>query len=313
MAFFLKQNIPDAHIIFLGKEYTKPIILQHPDVDEFVAADNILSASPKEAVAALRQLKVDVMIHVAPNKVLAKYGKQAGIPIRIGTSRRYHHWLYCNRRVKFSRAKSHLHEAQLNLKLLKALNLQTDYALSELIKPCELNAPPLSEKIKALATEHAKSFRLILHPGSQGNTIEWPTEYFVQLANWATAQNITVFITGTAKEKERFESNLIKKVPQAINLMGKITLVEMMQLLATVDGIVVGGTGPMHMAASLGTKCLGLFPADPVISTTRWAPIGRHAQTLSADVKYIHQPEQMLSIRPEIVQKVIRQWQAQVE
>lgn len=45
-------------------------------------------------------------------------------------------------------------------------------------------------------------------------------------------------------------------------------------MLAGADAVVVGNTGPAHLAAAVGTPVVSLFA--PVVPAVRWAPYGRH-------------------------------------
>ncbi len=121
MAAVLKQHFPDARVLFLGKEYTRPVINACVHVDAFIEPYN----------ARVFGEKPDTIIHVLPVKKIAFGAKRAHIPVRIGTTNRIFHWFTCNRLVKLSRRNSDLHEAQLNLKLLQPLGITREFPLEE--------------------------------------------------------------------------------------------------------------------------------------------------------------------------------------
>src|SRR4051812_30064755 len=123
----LKANFPGCHITFLGRNYTRDIILSCEHVDDFLEFDE-----HNLPAGILRKYKIDIMIHVFPVRAVAWSALTHGIPMRIGTTNRIYHWYTCNRLVRLSRKKSHLHEAQLNLKLLRPLGIQKEFSLSEI-------------------------------------------------------------------------------------------------------------------------------------------------------------------------------------
>ncbi|MCX6244488.1 MAG: hypothetical protein NTU98_07245 [Bacteroidetes bacterium] len=133
MAGILKQQFPDCYIIFLGKKYTKPLIGACEYIDEFLDWDEI-KGNRQQAIgnSVLGALKVDVILHVFPDKEIQIIAKKAKIPIRISTSHRWYSWLYCNKLVHYSRKKSNLHESQLNLKLLEPLGITKEFSLTEI-------------------------------------------------------------------------------------------------------------------------------------------------------------------------------------
>jgi ADP-heptose:LPS heptosyltransferase len=282
MASILKQHYPNAEIMVLARRYVQAVVEAHPAVDGFIDWESLNAKSDKEIVQAFKELKADMILHVFPVKRIAQCAFKARIPVRIGTTRRWYNWLYCNKRVSFSRKNSGLHEAQLNLKLLKALDISTQYALPEIIEMSQLNAcSDIPEKVKHLLASN--KFNLIIHPGSNGNSKEWPLSHFQALLKELPKDKFNIIITGSEAENKRF-STLAESCPQAINSMGKLSLNELISLLGAADGLVVNSTGPLHIASALGIKTLGLFPSQPGKSPKRWGPIGKQAGYLTASI-----------------------------
>lgn len=59
---------------------------------------------------------------------------------------------------------------------------------------------------------------------------------------------------------------------RGIDLGGATTFAEMAALLAGAAAVVVGNTGPAHLAAAVGTPVVSLFA--PTVPAIRWAPYG---------------------------------------
>ena len=140
MAGILKQEMPGCYIIFLGKAYTRPLIEACKFIDQFLDVETLSSIqhsclSGRQAASSISSfigLKADIILHVFPVKEIQKLAKTVKIPLRIGTSHRWYSWLYCNKLIHYSRKKSNLHEAQLNLKLLEPLGIRKEFPLSEI-------------------------------------------------------------------------------------------------------------------------------------------------------------------------------------
>ena len=132
MAGIIKEKYPDCKIFFLGKTYTKSIIELSQYVDEFLNWDEI--QQNKNPLAELKKVEADTIIHVFPNKQVAELAKKAKIRNRIGTLGRIPHVFTCNKKVYFSRKKSNLHEAQLNLKLLSPIGITHIFDRDEISK-----------------------------------------------------------------------------------------------------------------------------------------------------------------------------------
>jgi ADP-heptose:LPS heptosyltransferase len=67
-----------------------------------------------------------------------------------------------------------------------------------------------------------------------------------------------------------------------VNLAGTTTLAQLAAVLAGADAIVVGNTGPAHLAAAVGTPVVSLFA--PTVPAARWRPWGVAHELLSIDV-----------------------------
>lgn len=282
MAAVLKQRFPGLRITWLGRDYVREVVEACEHVDAFESWDALSALSKPAAVARVQSLKIDAVIHVFPKKQIAKLMWQAGVKDRIGVSRRFYHWFYCNKRVSFSRVKSAMHEAQLNLKLLSPFGLSTEYGLQNLAGLVELKSVnSLSSELQSLLDP--KRFHLIIHPFTNGNTREWPVSHFIGLIQSLPVDRIQIFITGSQKEFEKIEKEIMPHCEHAVNLAGKFALAEFLQLISACDGLVANSTGPLHLAAALGVHALGLFPATKGMDVGRWMPLGKKVQVLIAD------------------------------
>ncbi len=282
MTGILKKHFPNLKITLLARDYVRAIAENCTHIDAFESWDALSAMPSSDAILHIKKLNLDAVIHAFPKKQIATVMKQAQVPLRIGTSRRFYHWFTCNKRVNFSRKKSDLHEAQLNLKLLSALDLNTEYDLKTLSTytglHCTGNLPNnLSEKI------NLDRFNLIIHPFTNGNTREWPISNFIALIQSLPSDRIRVLITGSKKENARIESEIMPHCPNAINLAGQCDLNEFVKLIVHCDGLIANSTGPLHIAAALGIHALGLFPVTKGMDVKRWAPIGVKAEVITAD------------------------------
>lgn len=313
MCGWLKQHVPGARIVFLGKTYTRAIIESCPDVDVFLNWDELRVLSPGQQVAMLRQHQVEVAIHVFPHRGIAWLCKRAGIPQRIGTRNRWFHWLTCNHRVALSRRHSPLHESQLNLALLQPLGLKHLPDLGAL--PAYLHLHPSGPLPAALqAWLKPGLVPVILHPKSQGSAREWELEKFGLLARRLHQQGYQVFVSGTAGEQALMKDWLAQNRAFITDITGKLTLPEFVRFIGACQGLVAASTGPLHIAAALGIHALGLFPPMKPIHPGRWAPIGPKAEflVLNKDCQDCRsQPAACLCIRQlsvEAVYQRIENW-----
>lgn len=281
LAAIIKQYNPNCDIIFLARNYVKAVVEQSPYVDAFIDWQALSALDATQVAEVLTEHKADAIIHLFPNRLIAKSAKKANIQHRIANSRRYYHYFNCNHLVSVKRRSSHAHEAQLNLRLLKAFDLAYPQTLKELIPLTKLNGKhTLDAKFQPLLDHD--NLTIMVHPGSNGNTHEWPVNKFRECVSELHAAGYQVLLTGSEKEAEKFKETLINHCPNAINLMGKLSLEQFVTVMANVDGIIASSTGPLHMGAALGINALGIFPPCPGKDPSRWSPIGERAHYLVA-------------------------------
>jgi heptosyltransferase III len=278
MAGLIREKYPDARITFIGRSYTEPVIKLSKHIDGFINRDHLEKLEISARIKALRELHVDWIIHVFPDKALAREARRAGISNRVGTSHRIFHWLNCNKRVSFSRRKSDLHEAQLNCKLLAPLDI-TIPKLENIHTYYGVNVPGVPVKrMKSLIDQGRKN--IVLHPKSKGSAREWGLENFHRLIQLLPADDFKIFITGTLAEAGLMKEFLEKNEKRITDLTGKLTLEEFIAFLSLVDGIVAASTGPLHIAAALGRQAIGIYPPIHPMHPGRWAPLGVNAKVL---------------------------------
>ena len=279
----LKNQFPDAKLIYLGRNYTQSIIESFTMIDEFISWDDFKNLPKLEQIKKFQSIGADTIIHVFPNQEIAKIAKKAKITHRIGTSHRFFHLLTCNYRVSFSRKNSTFHESQLNFQLLKPFGLTTIPTLEEINnhtihwKINEVSLPSFLTDFIGNSTN-----TLILHPKSQGSAKEWPIEKYISLANSLSTKDWKIIFTGTENEGDLFR-NLLPINNDILDSTGKLTLKQLIYLISTSKALVACSTGPLHIAGISGIKTIGIFSPRKPIHPGRWKPIGLHVETIVFD------------------------------
>jgi ADP-heptose:LPS heptosyltransferase len=295
VAHVLKDKFPGCKIIFLCRSYTKPVIECCANIDEIISWDEIEKQDPQKQLDIFRSLRADSIIHVFPNKKVAALAKKSGIPTRIGTSHRLFHWFTCNKLPNFTRKNSELHEAQLNFKLLAPLDIEGSYSLQEIRSFFDFTKiKPLSSELNNLIDK--SKFNLILHPKSRGSAQEWGIANFSELVKILPKDKFQIFITGT-KEEGDLIGNVFAGNDYVVNMTGKLSLTELISFVNHCEGLVAASTGPLHLAAILGKKAVGIYACVRPIHPGRWAPVGQNVRIVEA--------ENVSMVKPESVAKVL--------
>jgi len=276
----LLQSRLGAEVIVLGRRYTRPLLEASPHVDGVLEWEDE-SGDESTQRELLREVHADAIIHAFPRPAIARAARAARIPLRIGTSHRVFHWLTCNRLEHFSRRRSTLHEAQLNVRLARRFLGPDIPSLAEL-SPLTRLVPrvPLPDSVAKRLREDR--FTLVLHPGSSGSAREWPLSHWTALARSLDPDRLQLVVTGSASEGEALRGWLGELPHGTADLTGQLDLAQLVALLGRADGLIAASTGPLHVAAGVGIHALGLFASTPPIHPGRWAPLGPGAEVLVA-------------------------------
>lgn len=111
---------------------------------------------------------------------------------------------------------------------------------------------------------------------------QWPPERFAQLAARTVASlEATIVLTGSAADRPLVGDVARAVTPHALDLSGAMDLPALAALIERLDVLVTGDTGPMHLAAAVGTPVVAVFgPSDPV----RYAPVHPRHRVVRIDL-----------------------------
>ncbi|MCW2953255.1 MAG: glycosyl transferase, family 9 [Conexibacter sp.] len=127
---------------------------------------------------------------------------------------------------------------------------------------------------------------LVMHPGASVPARAWAPERCAELVAALVAQGRRVAVTGAPGEREL--TAFVAAAPAGEDggavrdLGGTTSFAELAGVLAGADAIVVGNTGPAHLAAAVGTPVVSLFA--PTVPPVRWRPWQVPHELLSIDV-----------------------------
>lgn len=277
LAQLLKEDNPEHEVWFLVRDYAAPVLQAAEFVDGWLSWDHLSSISIEQAVAEIKAEKFDVSLHVHPHRPASRLMWKAKIPLRAATRRRWYHFLHCNRWMNLSRHASHTHEGLLNTEIFKPIFPQCVRDSLDNFPLPSLQVTKRYEKVESILDPARKT--IILHPGSNGHGREWALSRWEKLAGKLDPTSYQVLITGSPGEAERFVG--ANWPDGAQNIMGQVTLEEMIALIARSYALVAGSTGPVHLAGALGIHALALQSSGPTRGPWRWRPLGKKAEYLS--------------------------------
>ena len=150
-----------------------------------------------------------------------------------------------------------------------ARNLQIAAAAGYILPADDDGRPAVRRPLpNATALTGAEPY-VVVHPGASAPARAWPPERCAEAVAALAATGRRVIVTGASAEAPL--TRLVAGV-KGVDLGGRTTLAELADVLARADAVVVGNTGPAHLAAAVGTPVVSLFA--PIVPAERWAPFG---------------------------------------
>lgn len=249
-----------------------------PDVDEVLLFDppwsgfeppEVDAASLDDLLAVLRQRAYDEVVvftsfHQSPLP-MALLARWAGVPRVSASSEDYPGSLLAVRVRRLPDGTTDDggpdggHEVQAALDLARAAGfpLPADDDGRLRIRPVPRRGPGPQEPY------------VVLHPAASVSSRSMMLDHAARIAAALERDGWHVVVTGAAGQEE-----VGRRVTPASgrDLVGRTTLAELAGVLSSAVCVVVGNTGPAHLAAAVGTPVVSLF--SPVVSAARWAPWG---------------------------------------
>lgn len=122
-----------------------------------------------------------------------------------------------------------------------------------------------------------------VHASGGRESKQWHLDRFAAAARaLATTRGATIVLTGSPADRPLVDA-VRSGLPDVsvVDLAGRIDLLTLAGVLAELDVLVTGDTGPMHLAAAVGTPVVALFgPSNPA----RYGPRARVERILRVDL-----------------------------
>lgn len=294
----LRERFPDSCIAILCPEklrdlWTRPPRSNQPGLPQPVV-DETIPFAPGENVFAiakkLRAGKFDLALVLpnSPRSALEVFF--AGIPRRLGYARPWRNFFLtqtiaprpeavkmrkrsveeihelttgldtpvAGRQSEISRPKSH--QIYEYLQLVAALGASPEPLAPKLV----VSAEELTTVRKKFGLEDLAQPVLGLNPGAEyGPAKRWPVEKFIAAARQIQRETKCLWLIfgsqGDAALAEQIASALQAPALPVFNLVGKTSLRELMALLKLCRVLLTNDTGPMHVAAAVGTPVVVPF------------------------------------------------------
>lgn len=303
----LRRLWPTSHISWVVKQSLADILRGQPDLDEILPLPSRFRSRPvaitREVLRALRAEPFDLAIDV---QGLARSGL---LCLASGATRR----------VGFANARegaAFTYTDRVPVSTMDVPVIDRYWLLARALGAT--GNPPLPRLhcnpfVVANAREVLSGLPrplLAVCPGTTWETKRWPPRYFAALARRAYAEFGAGLMIVGGDDTSGVAADLAANHPgPVVNLAGRTSLRELAAVSSVADVFLSGDTGPMHIAAAVGTRVVGVFTCT---SPTRSGPGGSHdlvATRIGCAASYVRKCSSMAcmdELRPARVWRSLR-------
>ena len=278
----LKIAYPQSHLVLLIRPLVAGLMADHPYVDEVVldCKGSALSRLPSfwKSVSEIRRSDFNLAVVLHPTSFRnALIPFLAGIPERIGSD-------VSGRGILLTQAcpdRTDLHEVHRYLRVLKLIDIHEPTAKLEFWH----TDADRDTTHQILSTHGISSGQNLIgvNLGTTWRTKRWPLENFAAVITQVQRRfGARILLTGSTAEIPLGETLAQIAKVEVINLIGKTTLMQLGALIERCNFYLTCDSGPMHIAAAVGTPTIALFgPTSP----TRHGPYGKNHEVIEKSVE----------------------------
>ena len=278
----LKIAYPQSHLALLIRPLVADLMATHPYIDE-VMVDNkgsLLSRLPSfwKSVGKIRRSDFDLAVVLHPTSFRnALIPCLAGIPERIGSN-------VSGRGILLTRTctdRTDLHEVHRYLRVLELIDIHEPNAKLEF---WHTDADRhTAHQILAMHNLAPREHLIGVNLGTTWRTKRWSLENFAAVITQVQKRfDAQILLTGSTAEIPLGDALAQIAKVETINLIGKTTLMQLGALIESCDLYLTCDSGPMHIAAAVGTPTIALFgPTSPI----RHGPYGENHEAIEKPVE----------------------------
>ena len=277
LAAAIKDARPDSHVTWAVEPAPREVLLGNPDIDEILTVDtkawrkNVFSggfAALRRDLLAIKYVGADVALDAQGllKSGLLTWASKA--PVRIGFEHRYcregMNVLFTSHQVLPPDNPHHVVEKNLSLLGPMGLPIPSHEQYRFSLHETQGEREQAENCLDSLGHRDGRPL-LVIHPGAAWVTKRWAPERFARLADHWRENDMgdVLLIWGPGEEK------VVEEVTGAMKtepLVAPATSIrEMMALIRRGACFVGGDSGPLHLAAAMGVRCLAIMgPTEPV-------------------------------------------------
>lgn len=253
----LVQQHPSLKVTFLSKPFLAPLFEEVPNVDFFAADVKGKHKGVFGLFKLYKEIKKLGVTHIADlhnvlrSKILRSYFSFSGFPIAyINKGRSEKKALTRNKNKIFTQLKT---SHQRYTDVFESLGFFVD-----LNKPVPLSTPSLSEKSLEITGQKTEKW-IGIAPFAAFEGKRYPLHLMKKVIADLVKKNFTLFLFGGGEKEIALLSEIEKKFSNVINLAGKLSLKDELNIISNLDLMISMDSGNAHFSAMQQVKTLTIW------------------------------------------------------
>lgn len=257
LACALRDLFPQAHIAWVVERAAAPLVETLTEVNRVIVVPKKALHSPRSIWRIRRELRAERFDLALDPQSLVKSAALA--------------WLSgARQRIGFAPPVGREIAPWLNSHRVRSQAVHRIDRYLELLQPLDVTLPPrrFGIQIPSAANQFAAELTAekplrdgfaVLNQGAGWDSRLWPVERFAAVAKQLAAWGVGSLVTWGGRRERAWAEEVVATAGGAATIAPATSLLELAAIVRRAKLFLGADTGPLHLAAALGTPCVGLF------------------------------------------------------
>jgi ADP-heptose:LPS heptosyltransferase len=282
----LRRHWPQAHLAVLVERAYAGVLTMNPDVDEILKMPRSIIEWWR-LVRTVRREKFTLVLDFDNRRKTALITRLSGAASRVAL----HHGpkvcqprCYTQHEIAEDDFLANRHITDFYHRMLQAVDVPLVSAPFSLTpRAADLD---FVRRLPELTSLPPGRPRLLVHPGSRSTYRVWPAEAFAEVCDRLQNEGAASVILVAGPDEQAIVNAIRQRMhTPVVCLQHPLEVPPLAALFASVDLLLCHDSGPMHLAAAVGTRVVALYGSQ---NLANWRPLGAHHTVLQPPLPCVH-------------------------
>jgi ADP-heptose:LPS heptosyltransferase len=271
----LHHHYPEAAIDFLVRKGNEQVVDMHPFLNEVLVWNKRENKYRNlfRLILKIRKKKYEIVVNLHRFAASGFITAFSNAGRTTGFKKNPLSFLYTERHEHVITSEGTLHETERNQRLIASLT--DEKALKPVLYP--------SKEDSAAVFLHQQKEYICIAPASIWFTKQFPKEKWIELISCISKPSQDIFLLGSPADHALCGEIISKSGNKAINLAGKLSILQTAALMKNAVMNYVNDSAPLHIASSMNAKVTAIFCST--VPEFGFGPLSDHSHTVETDIE----------------------------